>query len=311
MIGFVFISLNTVFFQTIGAWMRWLPFRSSMTDAETRLLRRRILMWSATLFAIYLACLNLFGSDAAVYKILLLTGWLPHFLISMTVIRNRLGDHVFVLSMQSLWVLMLHTLTIFFDEILLALFDPIGNETALVHGVNYTVILLASLHWAKQLFENLLIVDLTLDERFKRYGWSLPLALFLSTLLPIFSDWDEGDLFQSMPVRMMRFLSPLFFFITYRVVSMSMRQIDEQRQREHVTQLMNRQLETLKQHNLIMQRHREQLAIFRHDLRHNYRLIGAMIDGGKIQEAIDYLKTQDALLAKNFCSEKKSAPKLF
>jgi signal transduction histidine kinase len=55
-------------------------------------------------------------------------------------------------------------------------------------------------------------------------------------------------------------------------------------------------LQSLKERNLIIQDEQKKLAVFRHDLRHNYRLIAAMLNENKIQKAIDFISKQDELL---------------
>ena len=82
-------------------------------------------------------------------------------------------------------------------------------------------------------------------------------------------------------------------------MSISTRQIDEQRHNEYINNMLNQQLESLKRHNLLIQENQKQISIFRHDLRHSYRLISAMLKEGNVEEALIHIKTQDELINQN------------
>ena len=293
----ILFAAHIVLVQAIAAWIRYLPFRAELKRSEIRLLFRRMLIWSAAAFLMLDFIFETRGVNMSLYKLILIVGWLPYFLISLTIIRHRFKQHVFVLGIQHLWIIMLHTLTTFADEILCRQFLL---DAVMVHGSFYTAILIATLPLTRQLFLHVLPPTFLFEGSFGRLGATLPFVFYIATMLPLSNHWNENIdmMFQPLEARFLRFLLPLFFVMMYRTIGISMRQLEERRQQQNLNEILNRQLDTLKRHNQLIQANQERLTVFRHDLRHNYRLLNAMIDEGKIRAAIEFLNTQDRLLDK-------------
>ncbi|MBR3051027.1 MAG: hypothetical protein IKG61_06210 [Selenomonadaceae bacterium] len=87
--------------QISGVYLRYLPFSAELSAEETSRLWKYFLLWSLVNLAIGLWIF----SDEMTYrrfKIELLLGWLPYFLISMATIRRKIPQHIFVFGMQAL-----------------------------------------------------------------------------------------------------------------------------------------------------------------------------------------------------------------
>lgn len=289
---FIMVSLGIVAMQLSEAYLRYLPFRATMTPERTKVLRRQFLILSAALLTIYILAFLEFGIGGASFKLMLFTGWMPYFLVGLTVIGGQMKAHVFAFGMEALWVLMLHSLTTMCVYFLVQAGLELPSEIFILHGILYMGLFLALLPWERKLFATILPSKNIFDNQFGWYIAILPAAIFLGSSVLMF------DGYYPHPAReqLSRLGIPLFFFLMYRSMSISTRQLDERNQREHVNELVNQQLESLRKYNLVMQEHQKRLAIFRHDRRHNYRLISAMLDQGQIKEAIDYVEAQAQLL---------------
>ena len=56
------------------------------------------------------------------------------------------------------------------------------------------------------------------------------------------------------------------------------------------------QLSALKEYNFLTQENQRQISIMRHDLRHSYNLIYAMLESGNVSKAREHIITQEFLL---------------
>ena len=289
----LFLSLNIVVTQLIGAYLRYLPFSSTMSDDEIKILWRRLTIWSLIVFVGYVWLIDRFGADVMIYKLMLLLGWLPYFLIALKTIEVDLKLHIFVLGMQILWVLMLHTLVSIIHYILLGAGVSVPISTMELHSIMYMTIFLVLIVWERKLFLNMLPSNALLDNKFGWYAAIMPMTMVFGFTLMIADGRYPHDLREQFS----RFWIPLFFFLMYRSMSISTRQIEERNRREHDNERLRQRLESLREYNLMMQAHQRQLEIFRHDRRHNYRLISAMLDDGDVKAAIDHVEAQARLLS--------------
>ena len=288
----LFLSLNIVVTQLIGAYLRYLPFSPTMFDVEIKMLRRRLTIWSLIAFVGYCLLIDRFGVETFFYKMTLILGWLPYFLISLKTLKVDLKLHIFVLGMQILWVLMLHTLVSIINCILLDAGVSMPIPTMELHSILYLTIFFVLIVWERKLFMNILPSNDLLDNKFGWYAAIMPMTMVFGFTLMIADGRYPHDLREQFS----RFWIPLFFFLMYRSMSISTRQIEERNRREHDNERLRQRLESLREYNLMMQAHQRQLEIFRHDRRHNYRLISAMLDDGNVRAAIDHVEALEQLL---------------
>ncbi|MBO5515397.1 MAG: hypothetical protein J5963_04755, partial [Schwartzia sp.] len=107
MILAVGMSTGLTLIQTIGAYLRYLPFESKLTMEERTRLWKYILLWMPVSFTMYLAYFSYAGVDVFTYKHVHYFGWIPFFAFSLIVIRNEGMRHLFVAGMQALWFMLL------------------------------------------------------------------------------------------------------------------------------------------------------------------------------------------------------------
>lgn len=285
--------------QIGDAYLRYLPFSREMSEQSISDLANRYLVWSVVGFAI-----NVFLADGGVnyraYKLsALVFGWLPYFLLSMSVIRSRAAQHIFVLGMQSMWSFMLHA----FGGMGVALiYGRMSEEHLLLQLAFYLLFFAALFKVERKFFTQILPASQLLEDTSLKWCMSiLPLAIFLGTTIQIaevtfVTTWQE---------RISRMSLPVFFLLMYRAISISTHQVAEVQRQEQRTSFLNRQMESLREQNELMQKSQQEVGALRRDLDKNYCVIEGLLEVGQVPEAMAYIRRQAHLLdttkVKAFC----------
>ncbi len=294
-----FISINIALIQLSNVYLRYLPFRSNLTEDETRKFWIKILKLCSILITADTILFLKFGILPLIYKMMFLIGWLSYFAMSVLFIKDKFKNHIFVLGMQGLWAILLQTLASITISLLKNFF--VVNEI-FMQGLIYLVFFAILWRFEIKLFENVLPARPVMEQHFKWYIAILPLPMLFGITTPMM----DNIFIHSFKERLVRFFIPLFFFLVYRSLSNLTLQLEKKNQQEYFNRILNHQLQSLKTRDLIIQENQKSLAVFRHDLRHNCRLIAAMLKEGKIQNAIDFISKQDMLLRQTE-SEKDSS----
>ena len=287
MIGLISIEMTLI--QLGSVYLLYLPFSKDVTAEQIAELRRKYLSLSVAVFAMNLY----FFADGAIFfafKVTLLAGWIPYFFLSMTVIRHKTAQHVFVLGMQLLWAFMLHA----FAAMGVALiYGAMAEEFLSLQLTIYLLLFAALIKFERKFFTNLLPTPKFFEDKALQWSVSiLPLAIFTGAAITIadvtfVSTWKE---------RFSRLFFPIFFFLMYRSMSLATHQVAEKQLQEQRTRLLNRQMESLNEHNALIEKRRQEVTALREDLSKNYRVIDDLLDAGKISEAMTYIRRQTSLL---------------
>lgn len=106
---FFLLALALVLLQLTGVWLRYLPFADTVSKRQRRNLQRLTAGWGIIAFLSYAAVMTVYDGDVLRFKLLVAFGWVPFFLISYYCIPRGFVQHLFVLGMQSLFAILLHT----------------------------------------------------------------------------------------------------------------------------------------------------------------------------------------------------------
>lgn len=286
MLAALWFSFNVTLIQISGAYFRYLPFRAEMTAGEIEKFWRRILIWSVASFAIIAAIFLQVGLNVWLYKIIFIFGWLPYALISIVMIRAKISLHIFVIGIQALWSIMIHTVVamgVKFFQI------EVPLEWMFFQGVWYISAVLLLIRLEIEIFSNLLWFSRELfNSPLSKYITVMPVAIFIGCVLPI----AGVENYVTLKEQILRFLIPLFFFLMYRAVRISNKQLEELQQNSAVSKILNHQLETLKLYDSLIRENQKQVDSYRLYLRRNYGKISEMLDGGKKNDALNFIKEQ-------------------
>lgn len=285
----ILVSMAMVFVQLGGAYLRYLSFSRELSAREVSELKKRFLLWSLTGFL-----LNLFIFAEALnyraYKIVLGVGWIPYFALSMTVIRKKIPQHIFVLGVQALWGFMLHAFA--------------GMGVALIHGAMleeflllqltfYLILFAALLKVERKFFVNLLPAQIFFKNPVLKWSISiLPLAIYIGTIIPVI----EVTFLPTWKEKLSRIFLPIFFLLIYRAMSITTQSFTEIQRQEQRTQMLQRQMDLLTEHNELMEKKRRAVAELQKNLSANYSEIDSLLAEGKISEAMKFIREQGNLL---------------
>jgi len=249
---------------------------------------------TATLvFFIYVAIFQNLVVTALIYKLILVIGWIPFFILSLKIIPLTNFQHFFILGMGVIWNLFLHSLASIIDINFFA--DEPHIFILIFHAINYLILFVIFLPIERKFFINLLP-----EENFfynQPYGKYIVLIPFLM-VSGILILWVDDRLFHSWQERFSRLYLPFTFLLFYRYILTARKEIFEKQKAIRYNQHLKEQISALKQYNFLMQKNHEQMKILRHDMRHNYRIIFSMLQEKKFDEIVDFIKLQENLLDK-------------
>lgn len=286
------IVLNLIVIQLLGAYLRYLPFRQRMTATEIQTLWTRFFAVSALLFVLDMFIFHYYRISPFFYKMTFVFALIGYFLTAVFTIKEKFLYHIFVFGLQTIWALILHMLAATANSFCKVFFDI--NEIFL-QGILFCFFFVLFWKLERNFFSKLLNNKYVLDKYFKWYDALLPLIIFIGLFIRIMND----VLIQSPLERTLRLFIPVFFFTIYHSMNIIYRQSENTRKQRISNKILQAQLQNLRNYNLIIQENQKQIAVLRHDLRHNYRLITAMLKAGKVQKAVEFLQTQTQKVTSN------------
>lgn len=275
------LALALVLLQLTGVWMRYLPFANMVSARQRRNLQQLSAGWGILAFFGYAAVMTMYGGDVLRFKLLVALGWFPFFLISYYCIPRGFVQHLFVLGMQSLFAILLHTLSGFVVSTAL---PPAFGE--LVHMLAltgcYLLLFLLLLPVERSLFSKLEPAQRFFQYRhLGLYIALMPLVVLLAYALPML----DANLYHSVPERLGRLALPIFFFLIFRLVLTAAHQMTEHNAEVNRNNILAQQLYALREYTRLTEEKRQALRVLRHDMRHYNRLLSTLLDSGRLQEA--------------------------
>ena len=260
------------------AYLRYYPFRVIATPREQRILIVGHLIIFASEFLL-VAALFVLGhapmQENAFQKLYFICYW-PHFLLLMFTIRPFWFHHFFVLGLQAIYMVFLHTAAIL-------LLKQIWMQTTYfisLYFLCYLGLVLISFPWMIRLFGKLFVREQLL----RKYLGFVPLLLA----------YYQG----SMVLRQVQDLSDIhLYMLVSRVLLVTIgiglilsvrsgyRQACIMIRAKERSMAIQEQLREIHDYADTMQKEQQKLAIMRHDSRHQLRMMAELVEGGHYDEA--------------------------
>lgn len=269
--------------QLAGAYLRYLPFRSGMSSGERQRLWRYLLGWSLVGFGATLTFLHWAGLSLGTFKLSFLFGWILYVAISLWLIRRPPHAHILVCGMQALWGFMLHS---FAGMAIWLRYGSNGSEFLTVHLLCYILFFALVFPLAKHIFTALLQDPFPKDRVLRLCVALLPSAVYLGTALPIV----RLTFLPSFGGRMTRLFLPVFIFLFYSIIVEANRRTQRQRALVLANLRMERNRKELLEEAKQLEENAQYISVLRHDLRHNYRLIHALLTAGDEENALRHIR---------------------
>ncbi len=280
-----------VLIQLADSYLRFLPFRSHSNPDEKRRLLTAMGLWSVICFVMYAAFFKTAGFTAPHYKLALMAGWIPWLAIFMAVVRRNTLSHIFVHGMLAVWSFMLHSLS---SIIVVAFFKDLPEARFLtIHAMLYPVLVLLLLPLERRFFHDILPPWQYFAERPAGYYiTAMPIVVLFSHFILM----ADSTLIHTWQERVSRLVLPVSFFFMYKYVLLSRSEFYRRKQSGRDAKRNSARIAFLEERCRLAARNQKQLAILRHDLRHNFRILYELISAGKLQDAIAHINTQTILL---------------
>ena len=290
MILAVGMATGLTLIQTIGAYLRYLPFEEKLQPEERTRLWKYILLWMPCSFALYVAYFCVADVNVETYKSVHYFGWIPFFAFSLIVIRNEGMRHIFVAGMQTLWFMLLQTVS---GTVILTVLPPFygtGLNRIPVQTGLYIFFFIVMLPLEQRFFRNLL--PPTLFSGSKLAGWCfavLPFGLCAAPLITLI----ERPLMYTWTDRISRFFLMLWGFTLYQYSLYAGKRAAQVQDEHHTNEMLIQQLQALETNAALLQSRSEDVRRMRHDLRHYNRLLATLLHAGETERALDLIEAQD------------------
>ncbi|MBR4384766.1 MAG: hypothetical protein IKP64_14570, partial [Selenomonadaceae bacterium] len=273
--------------QLIDAAIRYLAFSKKVAKEVTRKLFFYSSLWCVASIFVYEIFFAKFSVDASTYKIVLFTGWLPYFIICAKLIPWGLPQHFFVFGMGVMCSLVQHTVGAFF---VLKFVGRSEAELIFIEAATYLALFAIFLPVCGYFFLKLLPSREFFDIRPQGlYIAFLPLMICSAHLIRLADDvfvhsWAE---------RLSRFYLPIVFFFFYRYILNAAKNFYELQRLERNKIRLESQLDALKEYDSLMTANRKKISVMRHDLRHSYNLVNALLETGEVDKALEHIRKQE------------------
>lgn len=274
--------------QLTDAYIRFLAFSSKTSDEVRLRLFASSIIWGTASFALYAFIFDEYGVNATTYKAILMLGWLPYFLLAVKLISWGLPQHIFIFGMGAICSLTQHTVAAI--VIVTNLSGQSESEIILTEATSYLLLFAIFLPICGQCFLKLLPSREFFDLRPQGiYIAILPLVIVSAPLIRIADD----VLVHSWAERLSRIYLPLVFFFFYRYILTATKNFYDLQRLKRNRQRLEEQIAALKEYNEFNQENQRRISIMRHDLRHSYNLIYAMLESGNIEKAREHINKQE------------------
>ena len=282
----MYLSIVIAVSQLLDAYIRYLAFSKQITQKTTRKLFLQSTLWSLASIFVYETLFARFSVDALTYKAVLMTGWLPYFIICARLIPCGWPQHLFVLGMAAICSLLQHTAG---TPFVLSFVGRPEYELILIEATTYLALFALSVPLCSIIFVKLLPGRELFDMRPQGiYFALLPLIICSAHLIRLADD----VLVHSQAERLSRiYLPPVVFFMYRYILSAAKNFYDMQRLERTKTQL-EEQLDALKEYHELTEANRKKISVMRHDLRHNYNLINTLLESGDVEKALEHVRNR-------------------
>ena len=273
--------------------IQYLAFRQILQEPQRTRVRRSYLIIFLIEIVLFMAIFQFGWLEFRFlsYKKLLMAYWIPYVLAFSLISRPYAYQNLFVAGMQGIYTTTIHALSM---NLVLLFIPRSAFFTYLpIHLVLYTALYV--------LFSPLLLVFF--DRIFLKYR-SLPLLAFwkycawlpiLLSMYSVFLSLEDGPLAHDyFLTRIFHALSGIFItLIMYMGTKLIAQQVDLQR-RNH---LLATQMDALSNYASLLQDAQKRMSIFRHDSRHQLRLLSELIGQDDDKATLAFLKTIDTELS--------------
>ena len=283
------IAIEVVLIQLYNTYMRYLPFSQTLEEKKKRRLLIVCLLWCIPSVLISLLIFHYQGLCILSYKSLYTFGWMPFFLFSYFIIRQRLIYHIFILGMQSMYFYCLHALSNILTGPLRS--SDIAESIILQAGF-YLLCEILFFPLFRYLFLHMMPSRQLINDR--AYGYYIAFLPFFIGLSYAFVAMDDS--FHGWDAMSSRFFLFVTFLLIARYVSLEKAEGARLQADRENNLLLQSQLHNLQDYTLLLKNSQTEFSVLRHDMRHHNRMLYTLLAEKKLDEAEHLLHKFDEYL---------------
>lgn len=272
------------------AYLRYYPFRSIASWQTRRFLlvgHFILFLLEFVLLSILFAC-DVLIFDDGIFQKLYYFCYLPHFLLLIFTIRPYWFRHLFVLGLQAIYMIFIHTLSLEIIKLFLPQVWMVNRFYP--YFIIYLSLFLLGMPLMIRILRQLFTAQQLLAKRpsFWMYLGPLPLLLCYYHGNVGYMTLDPSMLFlpsiqlYTVVTRAVLLLVGLFLVISVRDGIMQVQKMFHLKERNMQLQ---EQLMHLNDYAVSLHHEQQELAILRHDSRHQLRMLAELVEAGHYQEA--------------------------
>lgn len=293
--GYGFATLFLFCFSLLPpAYLRYYPFRSVVGPRR----RKELLLGHLGIFFLeflLLAALFNWGAlklKSGMFQFLYLFCYLPYLLLLVLTIRPFWFRHLFVLGLQAIYMILIHTLSL--EVFKLFLPDAWHMNRVLPYFVIYLFLFLLGMPLALQIMGRLFSpAQLTFPRSaFWPYLGPVPLLLCYYHANQGYFTLNPDELFQpALQIYTLIMLGILVLVGLFLVLSIQdgLQHMQKMIRLKEQNLHLQEQLNALNNYGLSLRKEQQEMAIIRHDSRHQLRLLAELAEKGEFDEAEKHL----------------------
>ena len=271
-----------------SVYLRYLPFRSVL-DAHKRnylLHGYAIIFFLEITGTLFLLCDGVIPYNFPTFKIIwIFLGYLPYFILNLILIRPYVAQHFFILGIQQILAGTLSTFAVTITFLVAGKDDFFSHFK--LYSIIYLTLYLSSFPLVLPFFRQIFLRFASIStDRFWHYISPLPLLIIVHE-----SFYSLGD----KVLNPHYFLPRLIFFSSGIFIALTawrgLEYILTQAATTERSLALLRRINSFRAYTRSMQDKQARLAIVRHDLRHNIKMLAGLISRGEDEAAIQLISS--------------------
>lgn len=277
-----------------SAYLRYYPFRSIVQSPT----RHVLLCGHLYIFLFEFVLLGALFSrgflkmESGMFQFMYFFCYLPHLLLLVLTVRPFWFRHLFVLGLQAIYMLFIHTLSL--EVFKLFLPEAWQSNRVLPYFVIYQFLFLLGMPLALKIIGGLFTPEQLTSPRsaFWPYLGPVPLLLCYYHANQGYFILNPDELFQpALQIYTLITLSMLVLVALFLVLSIQggLQQVQKMFRLKEQNLQLQEQLNALNDYGVSLRKEQQELAILRHDSRHQLRLLAELTESGQYEEAEKHL----------------------
>lgn len=280
------ILINAIFItlaQIPGIILRYLPFHSELDKRKRKLLFNTYIIFFIIEIIGILILIGNFHMDIFTFKKIMILGGYIYVAINCIIIKSRFFQHMFIMGMQAIYTLFLHSLVAFIQSYFFS-DNPIYYQLFL-QSVLYIILFIITLYPVVKILKNTFAIYIKEDMSYYwNILWIIPFCLFYSDIILTMN----GEWINTFNQLVSRTLTLITAVVIFKCTTLDFTEKKSKIDVVHNNQLLKLQVSDLNNQFQVIQKNKENLSILKHDMRHRLYLIKTLINEGNYEE-VDHI----------------------